>query len=89
MARQKKVTINGQEYTLQSVSPTWYYDINDKYGMTGSGRKKTIKYMDELFKNCVIAPVDITNQGVEYFEQVDDFKSMEELVAEIESFLRD
>lgn len=25
MAKQKKVTVNGEEYTLQSVSPTWYF----------------------------------------------------------------
>ena len=30
MAKQKKVTVNGTEYTLQSVSPTWYYDTNDE-----------------------------------------------------------
>lgn len=34
MAKQKKVTVNGTEYTLQSVSPTWYYDTNDECGNT-------------------------------------------------------
>ena len=27
MAKQKKVTVNGEEYTLQSVSPTWYLSL--------------------------------------------------------------
>ena len=30
MAKQKKVTVNGQEFTLQSVSPTWYFQTNDE-----------------------------------------------------------
>lgn len=33
MAKQKKVTVNGEEYTLQSVSPTWYFGVNDDCGM--------------------------------------------------------
>ena len=37
MAKQKKVTVNGEEYTLQSVSPTWYFGVNDDCGMTGGG----------------------------------------------------
>ena len=38
MAKQKKVTVNGEEYTLQSVSPTWYFGVNDDCGMTGGGQ---------------------------------------------------
>ena len=61
MAKQKKVTVNGTEYTLQSVSPTWYYDTNDECGNTGSGKKKSAEYMDRMFKNCVIAPAEVRN----------------------------
>ena len=41
MARQKKVTVNGTEFTLQSVSPSWYYETNDECGNTGSGKRKS------------------------------------------------
>ena len=47
MAKQKKVTVNGQEFTLQSVSPTWYFQTNDECGMTG-GKKDTTKYLDTM-----------------------------------------
>ena len=33
MAKQKKVTVEGQEFTLQSVSPSWYFQTNDECGM--------------------------------------------------------
>ena len=41
MARTEKVTVNEQEFELQSVSPSWYLKQSDNYGMTGSGRKDT------------------------------------------------
>ena len=56
MAKQKKVTVNGEEYTLQSVSPTWYFGVNDDCGMTGGGRRDTTKYIDTMLKNVVIPP---------------------------------
>ena len=56
MAKQKKVTVNGEEYTLQSVSPTWYFGVNDDCGMTGGGRRDTTKYIDTMLKNVVISP---------------------------------
>ncbi|EFC97243.1 hypothetical protein CLOSTHATH_04559 [Hungatella hathewayi DSM 13479] len=87
MAKTKKVTINGTEYELQSVSPTWYLDLNDECGMTG-GRRKTAKYMDSLFKNTVIAPKEVNTEGMQYFEEQEDISSAEKLLTEIESFLR-
>lgn len=93
MAKTKKVTIttcNGDlGVTLQSVSPSWYYDINDKYGMTSRGRKQSSKYLDELFKNCVVFPGEIRNNGIKYFDDSDDIVGAEELSKEIESFLRE
>ena len=47
MAKQKKITIEETDYTLQSVSPKWYYDLNDRCGMTG-GKKNTAGSIDEL-----------------------------------------
>lgn len=87
MAKQKKVTVNEVEFTLQSVSPIWYLDHNDACGMTG-GKKKTASYMDGLFKNVVIAPKEVSNQGIAYFEATEDISTPEKLLGEIEFFLR-
>lgn len=87
MAKQKTVTVNGTEYTLQSVSPTWYFDHNDACGMTG-GRRKTAEYIDGLFKNVVISPKEVNAQGMAYFEAAEDISTPEKLLSEIESFLR-
>jgi len=86
MAKQKTITIKGQEYTLQSVSPTWYMDQNDKFGMTGGSKKETAKYMDIMFRNVVIAPAEIANKGMAYFEDTEDIKTAVELLKEIEAF---
>ena len=87
MAKTKKITIDGQEFTLQSVSPSWYYDFNDECGMTG-GKRKTAKYMDGLCKNCVVSPPEIKAEGMAYFDAKDDIQTPEKLVGQIEQFLR-
>ena len=73
MARQKKVTVNGTEFTLQSVSPSWYYETNDECGNTGSGKRKSAEYMDSMA----------------YFDEKDDLKTPEGLIKAIENFLRE
>ncbi len=88
MARQKKVTVNGKDYTLQSVSPKWYFEVNDRYNMTG-GKKNTAGYVDEMFKNVVVEPLEVKTQGLEYFCDMDDGIAVAEtLLMEAESFLR-
>ena len=87
MAKQKKVTVNGQEFTLQSVSPTWYFGVNDDCGMTG-GKRNTVKYLDMMFKNTVVTPAEVRNDGMSYFDVRDDVRTPELLIKEIESFLR-
>lgn len=87
MARQKMVSINGVDYKLQSVSPSWYIGINDKYGMTG-GKKNTVGYMDDLLKNVVVEPKEVQSNGIKYFDDADDVSSLEALFTEIEFFLR-
>ena len=89
MANQKKITISGVDYELQSVSPTWYYELNDKVGNTGSGKRDSVKYMDTMFKNCVISPKEVAAGGMKYFDELDDLKTAESLIKEIESFLRE
>lgn len=89
MARQKKITVNGIDFTLQSVSPRWYLDTNDDCGMTGRGKRHSADYMDRMIKNCVISPSEIASAGLAYFDEKDDIKTPEELISEIESFLRE
>lgn len=88
MAKQKKVIVNGQEFTLQSVSPTWYFGVNDECGMTG-GKKDTSKYLDTMFKNCVVSPAEVRNDGMAYFDEKEDVKTPEKLIKAIEQFLRE
>jgi hypothetical protein len=89
MARTKKVTVNGSEFTLQSVSPSWYYEQNDNCGNTGGGKHQSAKYMDIMFRNCVISPAEVKADGMGYFDENDDLKTPEALIKEIESFLRE
>lgn len=93
MARTKKIKLECSEetieVTLQSVSPTWYYDVCKRYGLMSGTNKDFIKYMDEMFKNCVIYPGEIRNKGIEYFDERDDIVGAEELNKEISSFLRE
>lgn len=89
MAKQKEVTVEGQKFTLQSVSPTWYFQTNDECGMTGGRGRDTSKYLDTMFKNVVISPPGVATQGMAYFDDKDDVKTPEKLIKAIEHFLRD
>lgn len=87
MARQTKVTVNGQEFTLQSVSPTWYLQNSDKHNMV-SGRRDTAGYLDSLIRNCVISPPEVSAGGLKYFDEQEDISTPMALLGEIESFLK-
>lgn len=89
MAKQKEVTVEGQKFTLQSVSPTWYFQTNDECGMTGGRGRDTSKYLDTMFKNVVISPPEVATQDMAYFDDKDDVKTPEKLIKAIEHFLRD
>ena len=52
MAKTKEITIGEQKFTLQSVSPSWYYDFNDECGNTGNGKRKSAKYTSSLRSFC-------------------------------------
>ena len=81
MAKTKEITIGEQKFTLQSVSPSWYYDFNDECGNTGSGKRKSAKYMDGMFKNCVVAPAEVKAKGMEFFDDNEDLKTAEKLIS--------
>ena len=87
MARQKTVIVNDVEYTLQSVSFSWYTNLTDLYVRPASGRKNTAKYADALIKGCVIAPAEVAKRSLKVFDEQDDITTPTELVREIENFL--
>lgn len=88
MAKTKIETVNGKDFKLQSVSPRFYFDLNDSCGMTG-GKKKTSEYIDKLFKNVVIEPKEVATKGLDYFDETEDIDTSEKLLTKIESFLRE
>lgn len=82
------MNVLGVEYELQSVTPQWYFEQNDKCGMTGSGTRDTARYMDIMFKNVVISPSYVASKGLKAFEEAEDIETPELLIREIERFLR-
>ena len=88
MARHETVNVLGIDYELQSVSPQWYFEQNDKCGMTGSGSRDTARYMDIMFKNVVTSPANVASKGLKAFEENEDIETPELLIREIERFLR-
>ena len=87
MARTKVVTVNGTDYTLQSVTFSWYTNLTDLYINPANGRKNTAKYVDALLKGCVTAPAEVAKRGLDYFEEQDDITTPNELSKAIETFL--
>lgn len=87
MARTKTVVVNDTEYTLQSVTFSWYSNLTDLYINPANGRKNTAKYVDALIKGCVTAPAEVAKGGLKYFDEQDDLATPGELVREIENFL--
>lgn len=61
---------------------------NDECGNTG-GRRKSTKYMDGMFRNCVVSPPEVKAQGMSYFDNKEDLRTAEKLIAAIEQFLRE
>ena len=88
MAKTKTIKIGDQEFTLQSVSPTWYFGVNDECGMTG-GKRDTTKYLDTMFKNTVISPAEVKSEGMAYFDEKEDVKTPEKLIKATVQFLRE
>ena len=85
MNRRETVEVNGQKFTLQSVSITWYFNINDRYL---AGKRNSAGYMNEMIKGVVVEPMEVNKKGLEYFEERGDIATVEQLIARIEKFLR-
>lgn len=87
MYRTGTVNVNGQDFELQSVSPRWYFETNQRCGMSGND-KDVLRYMDTMFKNVVVTPTEVSKKGFNYFDERDDIETAELLIREIERFLR-
>lgn len=85
--RTKEITVNGVDYSLQSVNFSWYSNLTDLYINPANGRKNTAKYADALIKGCVVFPAEVAKGGIRYFDEMDDVSTPGELVREIETFL--
>ena len=56
--------------------------------MTGGKGRDTVRYLDTMFKNVVIAPAEVATGGMSYFDEKEDVKTPEKLIKAIEQFLR-
>ena len=79
--------MNDVEYTLQSVTFSWYSNLTDLYINPANGRRNTARYADALIKGCVVAPAEVAKGGIKYFDEQEDLATPGELVREIENFL--
>ena len=87
MARTKTVTVSGTDFSLQSVTFSWYSNLTDLYVNPANGRKNTAKYVDALIRGCVTAPAEVAKGGLKYFDEQEDLVTPSELAREIENFL--
>ncbi|MGL5435875.1 MAG: hypothetical protein ACRDBO_10825 [Lachnospiraceae bacterium] len=85
MAKAGVLTVQGKKFSVQKVSPRWYYGLSDRHLI--NGKRNTAAYVDELLKNTITDPAEIKVDGLEYFGD-DDLGLVDELVTEIESFLK-
>ena len=85
---QKKVTIEGVEYTLQHPGHREAARIDDRIQLQG-GMVSTEKYAEELFKHVIVDP----KVSWEYFDGneekgIEAHDGYDELIKEASSFLR-
>jgi len=78
---QKKVVIDGTEYTLQKIPFRSYLEMEDRC-TNRNGQLQKASYLTELFKHCVV------NQRVTLESFDGNFGAASELAGEIESFLK-
>jgi len=78
---QKKVTIDGVEYTMQKIPFRSYLEMEDRC-TNRAGILQKVPYLSELFKHCVVSP----KVTLESFD--DNFGAASELAGEVENFLK-
>ena len=73
-----------------AIAQTTSANTNDRPHETRMlvGAISTAKYMDGMFKNCVVEPAEVKANGMEYFDDNEDLKTAEKLISAIEQFLR-
>jgi hypothetical protein len=86
MAKTKEINLRGLEITLQNPSPQWYLECVSR-NKDANGNTELNDYCDELFKNCVVAPAELRQDGMRFFDRREDLKGALDLRKEIERFL--
>ena len=81
----KIVAGKGFTVELKVINPRLYYENYDKHGRG----KDTGKYIDELIKTTVVAPKELAEKGLAYFEARNDVGTATRLMETIENFLAD
>lgn len=69
--KQKKVTINGTEYTLQKVFPSAWYKMKDK-NKNQHGVAQEENFYKDILKHIVIHP----KKKMDDFECMDEFEDL-------------
>ena len=85
MAKKKDVVIRGLKVRMQSVSPSWYFDLLTD--CKDNGNMDNRRFMDELLRACVIQPAEIRTRGLDFFDEKEDRRTALDLVKEINRFL--
>lgn len=76
--QQKKVTINGTEYTLQKIFPSAWYKLKDK-NKNQHGVAQEENFYKDILKHIVVHP----KKKMDDFDSIEEF---EELMAEATRF---
>lgn len=82
MAKQKTIVVNEKEYKLQHPGVLWYTRMTDRC-TNRIGVIVKENYFTELLKNVIVDPQGIT---ISSFDE--DVAGLEEVIDEIERFLR-
>jgi len=87
MAKQKKIKVNGKEYTLQSPGYRWYLETVEKNTPKGKFSPSQVDMIDDYLEHVVVDP----KATIEDFEDEEQnrggFKALMELISECETFL--
>lgn len=87
MAKQKKITVNGKKYTLQSPGYRWYMETVDKNTSPGKVTPKQIAMIDDYLEHVVVDP-KVTVEDFEDAEKgLGGFAALKKLISECETFL--
>ena len=87
MAKQKKVEVNGKEYTLQSKGYRWYMETVEKHTKPGQLYPSQLDMWDEYFEHIIVEPKVSLEDFEDEKQGLGGLMAVKELMAEAERFL--